>query len=147
MSTLLLREMQFITKWWFISHASFQFVYCNIVQILLNWSSQAEVAKLIKFIQWKECRVFSFIPLFFIVGFTRWKLQGRLDHKLLPPGGWFSSCNLSNKMAEKKWRILTFFPLGLSFDGLYRVCGNVSTVQKLRIMVDQGECFPKPKVW
>lgn len=28
---------------------------------------------------------------------------------------------------------------GLSFDGLYRVCGNVSTVQKLRIMVDQEE--------
>lgn len=28
---------------------------------------------------------------------------------------------------------------GLSYDGLYRVCGNVSTVQKLRIMVDQEE--------
>lgn len=28
---------------------------------------------------------------------------------------------------------------GLSFDGMYRVCGNVSTVQKLRIMVDQEE--------
>ncbi|XP_078378441.1 rho GTPase-activating protein 15-like isoform X3 [Oculina patagonica] len=28
---------------------------------------------------------------------------------------------------------------GLSYDGLYRVCGNVSTVQKLRIMIDQEE--------
>ena len=34
--------------------------------------------------------------------------------------------------------LLPSFLLGLSFDGLYRVCGNVSTVQKLRIMVDQG---------
>ncbi|XP_073236348.1 rho GTPase-activating protein 15-like isoform X2 [Porites lutea] len=28
---------------------------------------------------------------------------------------------------------------GLSFDGLYRVCGNVSTVQKIRICIDQEE--------
>ena len=31
-----------------------------------------------------------------------------------------------------------FCSTGLDFDGLYRVSGNLSMIQKLRIMVDQG---------
>ena len=34
--------------------------------------------------------------------------------------------------------VLAFFVSGLTYDGMYRVCGNACTVQRIRIMVDQG---------
>lgn len=36
---------------------------------------------------------------------------------------------------------LCFFLIGLDADGIYRVSGNLATIQKLRFLVDQGNLF------
>lgn len=35
-------------------------------------------------------------------------------------------------------------PPGLDIDGLYRISGNLATIQKLRYKVDHGEARPQP---
>lgn len=36
----------------------------------------------------------------------------------------------------------TFVFAGLDVDGIYRVSGNLATIQKLRFIVNQGKSFP-----
>lgn len=38
-------------------------------------------------------------------------------------------------------------PSGLDIDGLYRISGNLATIQKLRYKVDHGEVLPQSLLW
>lgn len=38
-------------------------------------------------------------------------------------------------------------PAGLDIDGLYRISGNLATIQKLRYKVDHGEVLPQSLLW
>ena len=37
--------------------------------------------------------------------------------------------------------MIIFFLTGLDHEGIYRIGGNISQIQKLRCMVDQGRLF------
>lgn len=39
------------------------------------------------------------------------------------------------------------FLAGLDMDGLYRISGNLATIQKLRYKVDHGEVLPQSLPW